>query len=175
MHEFIEPTPEEKGDPIFQHWARGGGILSFGLAVGIGGGPAAAGAEGTVVAGGAGQGAVAVVGLELTQVEVIVGSAVAAGVGVLDYALSTGGGDSDEATVSEPFYEEFDSLEAATGQLELVNVSKVGKTKNEEIHAQGYTEFWMGQNPHTGEWWSGFKQPGTNGKFVGGHFSSRNR
>ncbi len=69
--------------------------------------------------------------------------------------------------------EEYDSLEACVGCVNpLDEVEYEGKTKNQGLRDQGYTEKWTGIDSN-GTYQSGFKNPNT-GKWTGGHESSKN-
>ncbi|WP_175463629.1 RHS repeat-associated core domain-containing protein [Methylomonas sp. LWB] len=69
--------------------------------------------------------------------------------------------------------DEYDSLEACVGCVNpLDEVEYEGKTKNQGLWEQGYTEKWTGVDSN-GTYQSGFKNPNT-GKWTGGHESSKN-
>ena len=88
--------------------------------------------------------------------------------------MSSEEADDTEAT-SDPndIAEEFDSLEAATGNVNpLEDVEFEGKTKNQGLIDRGFTEKWTGVDSD-GEVQTAFRNPRT-GKWTGGHPSSVN-
>lgn len=148
-----------------------------GLGGEVGGGAMVVGGAGATATGvGAPVGAGAIVGgtgtIAASTAAVVEGVAdVGAGIRVFMAAMGdpSGGGGSGGGGVRETF----DTFEAATGHVDkLVDIERLS-AKSEFWKSHGFTEKWIGRNPHTDEWFSAFYNPTTK-QFSGGKISSRN-
>lgn len=92
---IAEPTPEEKADLGHEHWRSGGRVL-FGFI----GAVATGGTSLIPVAKNAGGGALVIVGVEVPSLAAVATGSVA-GVGILDWAMSEGSGDSGKENKSD--------------------------------------------------------------------------
>ncbi len=154
--------------PISAAFAPGGQALGRGISGFMS--PPPSGGMLALPGGGTFGGAISVPAVGVSVTPAAVNAAVAPGATVM--MMSGNGEDGENGGEGGGVRDTYDTLEAATGQVnELENVD-VLETKSPFWRANGFTQKWIGQNPYTEEWYSAFYNPKT-GKFSGGNPSSR--